>query len=88
MANKMQALVIRASGDAAIAGQIIRGLESKELTALKAEVKMLRRRDNAAWAHKLVSAKRKYEKYVKPHGHLYNAFWGFVGMMVLLYNEL
>lgn len=85
--TKMQAIVIRTAGNQAIAGQIMRGLESKELAMLKAELKVLRKRDNAAWARKLMLARRKYDREIKSHGRLYNAFWGAVGMLVLLRKE-
>ena len=84
---RMQALVIRTSGDAAISSQIVRGLESRELTMLRAELKVLRKRDNAAWGRKLEAARRKYDRVIRPHSKLYNALWGAIGMLVELRRE-
>ena len=82
-----KAIVIRTVGDQAISSQIVKGLESRELATLKAELKVLRKRDNAAWARKLMQTRRKYDREIKSHGKLYNAFWGVVGMLVLLRKE-
>ena len=78
-----RALVIRAAGDAALTGQIIRGMESSQIRRMQAETRAMRKRDVLYWAHKRAEAERAYGRATRHHGRLYKAFWGFVGMLVL-----
>lgn len=85
--SKIIAYAVRTAGDPAVAGQIVRGLAAPETRRLRAELKLLRRRDALYWANKLAEANRTYARAARPHTRVYKAFWSLIGLAVLLRAE-
>ena len=82
-----KAIVIKTAGDPAIAGQIVKGLTAPETRRLRAEMNALRKRDALYWEDRIAEARRKYKRALRPHGRLYGAFWGTIGLIWALYLE-
>lgn len=77
-----RALVIKVHGDKAIGNAIVNGMESKELSELRAKVGVMRYKNSKECRERMRIIRE--ECPIKEHSVRYNKFWGYVGLVWLI----